>query len=264
MTLTVPGIDVSGHQDLIDWKAVAGSGKRYVWAKASENAGFADPYYQTNHDGALSVGMLFGAYHFLHHGNISAQVLKFMTVTRQLAGCTLPYLLDAEIAGVTTSDIEQFVELVDRDHVLYLGQPAHGQIGTPPVAWSKWPLMYPDYRTTQPAAPTPWPHLTVWQSSSVGKVPGINGSVDLSTADQAWIQSLSPTPPPPPTFQEGDMVFVTYPDNGNQTWFVTDGVTGRPVSSADAQTIQDLGLITKLPTGGKVFTVPKSFVDALK
>jgi GH25 family lysozyme M1 (1,4-beta-N-acetylmuramidase) len=60
----LPGIDVSHHQDAIDWAQVAASGQRFAIAKATEGTSFVDPMYATNKAGAEANGIAFGAYHF--------------------------------------------------------------------------------------------------------------------------------------------------------------------------------------------------------
>ncbi|MGZ8605402.1 MAG: glycoside hydrolase family 25 protein, partial [Actinomycetota bacterium] len=60
----LPGIDVSHHQDTIDWARVAASGQRFAIAKATEGQTFVDPMYAINQLGAESNGIAFGAYHF--------------------------------------------------------------------------------------------------------------------------------------------------------------------------------------------------------
>ena len=60
----VEGIDVSHHQNLIDWRMVASSGKQFAIAKATEGQTFDDPMFATNRSGAKEAGLHFGAYHF--------------------------------------------------------------------------------------------------------------------------------------------------------------------------------------------------------
>ena len=61
---SLPGIDVSHHQNAIDWTQVAASGVRFAIAKASEGTGYIDPLYSTNRAEAMAAGIVFGAYHF--------------------------------------------------------------------------------------------------------------------------------------------------------------------------------------------------------
>ena len=268
MDLTVPGIDISHYQGVPDFAKVKAAGKVYVWSEATDGTtpdGAPNHItYRQHRAGALAAGLLFGAYHFLRHGNIPAQVRAFMQATDQLEGCTLPYLLDAEAAGLTVSDVEQFVELVNEPNVLYLGQPAHGQLGAIPSSWALWPLMYPDYTAAQPPTPTPWRQMTVWQHADNGAVPGVAGTVDLSVADPAWIASLhtQPTPPPPPPapVPSGDpmnLLLISGKSNPG-TVYAWDGARGRdhcwPVDGTIAPQMADLWGRNHIPVNNPAAT----------
>jgi GH25 family lysozyme M1 (1,4-beta-N-acetylmuramidase) len=61
---TTPGIDVSHWQGEIDWRKVAGAGKRFVFLKATDGHDFLDPTFFRNRTGARSNGLRVGAYHF--------------------------------------------------------------------------------------------------------------------------------------------------------------------------------------------------------
>lgn len=60
----IPGIDVSAHQPHIDWQAVAASGQRYAFIKATEGSGYKSPTFKAQVDGARNAGLFVGAYHF--------------------------------------------------------------------------------------------------------------------------------------------------------------------------------------------------------
>ena len=62
----IHGIDVSKYQGDIDWDAVAASGVKFVWIKATEGGDHADEKFQANWDGAKRVGIAHGAYHFVY------------------------------------------------------------------------------------------------------------------------------------------------------------------------------------------------------
>ena len=61
------GVDVSNHQGVVGWQRVAWAGIAFAIPKASEGAGFTDPYFVRNVQRARAVGILCGAYHFLSH-----------------------------------------------------------------------------------------------------------------------------------------------------------------------------------------------------
>ncbi len=61
----VQGVDVSGHQGDIDWQAVAGSGIRFAWIKATEGGDFVDAEFRRNWALSAAAGVRRGAYHFM-------------------------------------------------------------------------------------------------------------------------------------------------------------------------------------------------------
>ena len=61
----IHGIDVSKFQGDIDWNAVANSGVKFAWIKATEG-GDPDARFQANWEGAKAAGIPHGAYHFIY------------------------------------------------------------------------------------------------------------------------------------------------------------------------------------------------------
>src|ERR1700677_3355012 len=93
----VPGIDVSHYQGDIDWHAVAASGVKFAYIKATEGAAYIDPSFAQNVVGAQAAGVLVGVYHFLTAGDWLAQASNFLETARaQLSGPILPSALDIE------------------------------------------------------------------------------------------------------------------------------------------------------------------------
>ncbi len=64
------GIDVSHHQEFIDWGMVKKAGARFAFIKASEGVGFTDPMFEENIRGAVEAGVLPGSYHFFCRATI--------------------------------------------------------------------------------------------------------------------------------------------------------------------------------------------------
>lgn len=50
------GIDVSAHQDTVDWEAVAGDKIEFAYIKATEGGDFVDDRFRENWVGAASAG----------------------------------------------------------------------------------------------------------------------------------------------------------------------------------------------------------------
>ncbi|MFI9012348.1 lysozyme [Actinosynnema sp. NPDC053489] len=61
---TVPGMDVSSHQGVVDWSHWWNQGMRFAYVKATEGTGYVNPEHGRQYDGSHQVGMVRGAYHF--------------------------------------------------------------------------------------------------------------------------------------------------------------------------------------------------------
>ena len=61
----IHGIDVSKFQGDIDWNAVANSGVKFAWIKATEGGDRVDRRFQANWTGAKAAGVPRGASHFV-------------------------------------------------------------------------------------------------------------------------------------------------------------------------------------------------------
>jgi GH25 family lysozyme M1 (1,4-beta-N-acetylmuramidase) len=59
-----PGLDVSNHDETINWRKVKNAGFSFAYAKATEGITFRDKFFPDNWRHIQSVGMIRGAYHF--------------------------------------------------------------------------------------------------------------------------------------------------------------------------------------------------------
>jgi GH25 family lysozyme M1 (1,4-beta-N-acetylmuramidase) len=193
----IPGIDVSHHQDLIDWPAVAAAGKQFVFAKATEGRSFVDPMYATNKAGAEAAGLLFGAYHFAQpDGGANDPVLEadhFVDNALLGPGNLLPVLDIERTGGLTQAQVTQWIlRWLDR---------VTERLGVRPIVYTSpngWDNRTGDTTAVAAAGYTVlwvahWgvasPRLpandwngngwTFWQYTSDGSVSGIAGRVDL-------------------------------------------------------------------------------------
>ncbi|HEX9123681.1 MAG TPA: GH25 family lysozyme [Actinomycetota bacterium] len=203
----VPGIDVSHHQDVIDWAQVAASGQRFVIAKATEGLGYVDPMYSTNRAGATAAGLVFGAYHFarpdLHPNNPLGEADHFVDTAQLGPGNIIP-VLDLERSGdLTQADLTQWI-------LAWLGEVTartgvRPMVYTSPNGWANRTgdttavadagytvLWVAHWSVTEPTVPAnDWQGngWTFWQYTDCGSVPGIQGCVDLD-----WYESSDFTP----------------------------------------------------------------------
>jgi GH25 family lysozyme M1 (1,4-beta-N-acetylmuramidase) len=95
----VTGIDVSAYQGQVDWAAVAASGAKFAYVRASEQADIPDSYFDANYQGAKANGLYAGAYHRARPDLSSgkAQADFFLDHAGYVTdGKTLPPMLDIE------------------------------------------------------------------------------------------------------------------------------------------------------------------------
>ena len=95
----VRGIDVSHHQGVIDWAAVARADIRFAYIKATEGQDLVDDRFMENWHSATRAGIARGAYHFFTFctpgAAQAANFIKLVPATRP----ALPPAVDVEFAG---------------------------------------------------------------------------------------------------------------------------------------------------------------------
>lgn len=277
--MTLKGIDVSKWQGSIDWNAVKAAGIDFAIIKAggSDHGFYQDPCFEVNYNGAKAAGMHVGAYYFVGAGCTSradglADAKRFLA---QLAGkqFDFPVYIDFEAptaanpAGNTDACIA-FCEMMEAVGY-YVGIYASDYSGFADKLEKKRLLPYTWWVAHYGAAVDyAIENKGIWQYTSDGSVPGINGRVDM---DEGYIDysgtitaggyngyskgskpTPAPTPAPQPAaspatsgFAVGDTVkpiqLVDY--NGN-----------RLASYHDTYTVSEInGDRAVLTTGGQVW-----------
>src|SRR5271163_5135325 len=92
----IHGIDVSKFQGDIDWNAVANSGVKFAWIKATEGGDRLDQRFQANWTGAKAAGVPHGAYHFVYWCRPPMEEMAFFEQNAPVEGDALPPVLDVE------------------------------------------------------------------------------------------------------------------------------------------------------------------------
>jgi GH25 family lysozyme M1 (1,4-beta-N-acetylmuramidase) len=197
---SVTGVDVSNHQAVIDWHAVARSGQRFTYAKATEGVRFVDAYFAANYRNAKNNGLYAGAYHYARPDRSSgrAQADYFLDRAGYMAdGRTLPPMLDIEwpwsgsgspypCYGLSPAQmgtwIRDFVnrvrERTGRPTMIYTNvnwwNPCTGGNGS----FGDQPLFIARYASTPGRLPAGWSRFTLWQFTSSASIPGIRTLAD--------------------------------------------------------------------------------------
>lgn len=186
MSYSVRGIDVSAWDPYIDWPMVKNQGIRFAIMKATEGLGYVSPAFQSQWDGAKSVGILRGAYHFLLAAQDGAKQADFFLSKVNVQDGDLPPFLDIEEAdnpGATNSQFignaQKWLERVQSktgrtpiiySRALFLRDRLAGSNGKPPPWATKYPTWLAQYFNSHspdgaPMAAPGWGDWIIWQYS---------------------------------------------------------------------------------------------------
>ena len=182
------GIDVSHHQGVIEWPAVAAEGKvKFVYVKATEGSTHVDPFYRRNVEGAREQGIRVGSYHFLTSlSDVVSQFVNFSREVKREEQDLLP-MVDVEWSGMTgwtprqvQDSLMLFAYLVQEFYgvlpVIYADAKFYGERLTP---WfDDYPLFIAHYKDYPPVVEKAH-RLYLWQRDEHGRVAGIEKEVDL-------------------------------------------------------------------------------------
>ena len=190
------GVDVSAFQGKIDWKKVKQSGIDFAMIRLGyrgyESGKLVeDEYAKANLKGAAEAGLRIGAYFFSQALNIreTDQEIQFMLKILGDAKLDMPIVLDWEIpantartrnmdAGTLTDIQRHFCgQMRDQGYqpMIYFNwyQSEHLYVLHDLEEYPFWLALYQDRMTY------PW-KIEMWQYTDKGRVPGINGNVDLN------------------------------------------------------------------------------------
>lgn len=207
------GIDVSHYQKDIDWNKVKSANKSFAILKAMyETNHKPDEYFEKNYNGCKSNNIELGVYDFFGSKNIENPEKDAKDLLKILNNRPLPWgiWLDLESANVRAIGKNNITKLVDIEANIF--RKAGYKVGIYSNKdwyfnvldsdylkqyYSFWIARYPKNDDGfKIEALSPKSYADVWQYSSKGKVPGIQGNVDL---DVAYIKSDNIKTLPSPT-----------------------------------------------------------------
>ncbi|UAJ80561.1 cell wall-binding repeat-containing protein [Leifsonia sp. ZF2019] len=205
----VLGQDVSGWQPNVDWGAQWAAGSRFAYIKASEGTYYTSSHFPSQYAGALSVGMIRGAYHFATpnttDGATQARFFYQHGGGWSPDGRTLPPLLDIEYAtdgsgtcwGLSTGQMTQWIsDFVNTMRALTGVNPAIYSTANwwntctgSNTTFGAYPLFVARYGTSTPGAlAAGWLDWTIWQYASSGT---FAGDQDIFNGTQAQLQQFA-------------------------------------------------------------------------
>jgi lysozyme len=188
----IHGIDVSKYQGTIDWSAVANSGVKFVWIKATEGGDHLDERFQANWQGAKEAGIPHGAYHFMYWCRAPMDEATWFEQNVPVEGDALPPVLDVEPTPdsrtckrhldrePTIADMKVVLEEMERHFgkrpIIYTSVDFYQAILSD-GAFSDYPIWV---RSTKhhPSVRYGSRDWKFWQYQADGSIPGIVGHVD--------------------------------------------------------------------------------------
>lgn len=162
-------IDISHHENPIDFAKVAADGIVAIIAKATQGTTYVDPAYAKFKRAAAKYKFLWGSYHFGTGANPEAQVNHYLSVAKpkdnELA--CLDFEKNPSGSSMTLTQAREFVSLfrerAGRYPVLYGGAWLKEQLnGKPDSILSRCPLWISQYGP-KPLLPIDWKKYALWQ-----------------------------------------------------------------------------------------------------
>ena len=190
----VEGIDVSKYQGTVNWLEVKNSGKEFAVARSSIGMRTIDETFVTNYTRMRNRGLIPGAYHLVVGDATGPEQAANWKAQLDAAGFDKGLLvLDVEGWSATTGGLEdgtlkateylcQWVrDNYDRTPIIYTGVYWRENLKQHPNNFgSKLWLSYYGSNPVQNYVPSAWKTWEIWQYSSTGTVPGVNGDCDLN------------------------------------------------------------------------------------
>jgi GH25 family lysozyme M1 (1,4-beta-N-acetylmuramidase) len=182
----IQGIDVSKYQGGINWAAVAQSGITYTFIKVGSTNTGIDPYFAANVKGAQAAGIRTGVYIYSYATTVEAAIQEAQLVVQWIEGYNInfPVAFDIEDktqkgldANTCTAMANAFASVINQagyTPILYTYTNFYKTHFTSALACDKWIAQYADHNDI-----AGW---QIWQYSSGGAVPGVNGRVDMNVA----------------------------------------------------------------------------------
>lgn len=191
-----PGVDVSAHQGDIDWAAVKDSGIEFAIIRLGYR-GYGsgklveDEYAKKNLKEAKKAGLKIGAYFFSQALNIKETDEEIQFMLNMLADVDLdmPLVLDWEIPAEDARTKNMDARTLTDIQLHFCGQMK--KMGYQPMVYFNWHQSenlyylseledYPFWLALyQDRMTYPW-KVEMWQWTSSGRVPGIQGNVDIN------------------------------------------------------------------------------------
>ena len=113
-TYPIQGMDISHHQNKINWSKIDASEIQFVFIKATEGGDYKDPKFLENWTSSKNKGLKYGAYHFFTFCKSGIEQANNFIESVPIDSASLPPVIDLEYGGnctLTKSKEEILTEL---------------------------------------------------------------------------------------------------------------------------------------------------------
>ncbi len=184
----VQGIDISHHQQIIDWNKVADQDIDFVFVKATEGSEHQDTLFPKFWNDIKKAGLVRGAYHYFSPYSSAEEQAKHFIQTVQLEKGDLPPVLDVEImdkdqnASPRQSAL-RWLQLIEKHYnvkpIIYTYQKFYLAHFTG-EEFKDYPIWIARYNSPNNPPFIPFGrHWSFWQYGNCGHLTGIKGCVDF-------------------------------------------------------------------------------------
>ncbi len=201
---TMHGIDVSHHNNTIDWHQVRHADDdidiQFCFIKATEGTDLKDPDFETNWKEAKKVGLKRGAYHFyVNWSDPKLQAQNFIeSVTLQNNDFVPALDFETEVRGEKAGiklieNISIFLKLLENHYhvkpIIYTNRHVYRKYVK--NNFDDYPLWISDFQSLELEG-FENSRLMIWQHSQRGKISGIKGHVDFNVfvASQSHLDDI--------------------------------------------------------------------------
>lgn len=181
-------IDLSHWNQKCDWDKIKADKVDGVYIKCTQGISFSDPMCLDHSTKAKAHGIPLGYYHFATlTDDVNAEVKFFNSRLYTLPKADLMPVLDIEEnkAGYTPSQVESwiktFMDSLGKESMIYSYTDFLNTNLPPTHQFGQHKLFIAQYRNVKsPLLPHGFATADLWQYTNLGKINGIDGTVDLS------------------------------------------------------------------------------------
>ena len=199
MAATYFGIDCANWQGTIDWAKVKKAGVQFAILKVTRKENTIEKAFERNYAGCIAQGIPMGVYRYVYAKTEAAATAEAKAIVSVLKGKKVPFRVwldmeDSSIRGIGKAGLNAVIaaerkvlEAAGYQVGIYCNQNWYNSVlDVDKLDLPFWIAKYGTNNGKQQSKPVVKSKHTLWgwQYSSVGKVSGISGAVDVNVAYQ--------------------------------------------------------------------------------